>query len=88
MVSGSDIDFLMSCVILLGFWADKFTCPQCPLDKQPMHPTETPRAVRAAFIGKGDGSGQSTKAATQQLLMPRRFQVRLPPLQYRARRPL
>jgi len=27
-----------------------------------------------AFIGKGDGSGQSTKATTQQLLMPRRFQ--------------
>lgn len=28
-----------------------------------------------AFIGKGDGSGQSTKATTQQLLMPKRFQI-------------
>lgn len=32
-------------------------------------------SVSAAFIGKGDGSGQSTKAQTQSLLMPRRFQV-------------
>ncbi len=31
-------------------------------------------SVATAFIGKADGAGQSTKAFTQSLMMPSRFQ--------------